>query len=691
MDCTIDSCDEENNALSHNPSNELCMDFYGCHRVSVCRENGCSYELDNSCLRPESKIINNENRALTGQLTMKLQRRENGNWVDRQVVVDSQIEILENRVLGLGNDQNYGWDSHNVIANENGFYRVYASFEPINSNQVFEANWRFKVGEIGNELSTLSPIEKVTNWLKNLFQVKEEIKIDEELEGELATINFGNFDVDVSIATTQDEYDIGERIELTSVEIVEPPVRRLSRPNIIVILTDDEPYGSGIGHMPERDRLASTGVIFNNAYVTVPLCCPSRASILTGNLPERHGIFENPPPNGGAQLFRDRGSDLSTIATWLDDNYNTAYFGKYLNSNRDYSYIPPGWDFWYATVDSRESGHTYNFKVSNNGNLEYFPYSTGVYSPDYYFDQAENFIRSSNEENQSEPFLLFISVFTPHKAHPNDLPNGEMHIGSIPARRHEGRFSSLRVENLSEPEIRGLPPWLRNIFPRSQTDLDRMHTIEISVEESLLAVDEGIGNIIQALREANKLNDTIIIYTSDNGKDNIHVPSSKGVPYQESIHVPLIISGPSDLIRQGTIINSLALNIDIAPTIAEIANVSIPEIDGRSLVPLIQETQQSSEYWRRTFPISYYTSDTYQRRFRGLVWGRFDDDNNFILEWKYVEYLNAANSRVIFKELFRISRDPNELNNLADLEQYQDAQRRLARLLRRYYPNLPSI
>jgi N-acetylglucosamine-6-sulfatase len=344
-----------------------------------------------------------------------------------------------------------------------------------------------------------------------------------------------------------------------------------SRPNVVLIVTDDQRWDMVAGVMPiMASRLVAHGIYFQNAFVTDPWCCPSRASILTGLYPHSHGVYSNENgPTGGFQAF----DDSSTLATWLNDaGYRTGLFGKYLNGYDTATggeYIPPGWDQWFAFVDGRLD----DFRVSDNGVVRRWV----VYSTDLFGSEAADFIRESAAD---EPLFVMVTPIAPH------LP-------ARPAERHAGRFADAlpyRPPSYEETDVTDKPAWVQAIEPARPTlersrDRKRIHMLE-----SLLAVDDAVGEILMALEETGRLENTLIVFTSDNGFQlSEHRLWGKAQPYEGSTHVPLVmrfdaaVTGPASVSR-------VVANIDLAPTIASAVGVTPPDpVEGLDLSPLFAD------------------------------------------------------------------------------------------------------
>jgi arylsulfatase A-like enzyme len=359
---------------------------------------------------------------------------------------------------------------------------------------------------------------------------------------------------------------------------VGPP---FERPNVIVVYTDDQRWDT-LEHMPAVERMAAEGVSFTNSFVTSPVCGPSRASLLTGRLSSTQGIDLNEGASGQFDPSR-------SIAVELQERgYVTALFGKYLNGYRDqFPRVPPGWSEWRvfrdARVDLFRSGSLYTDPMfSWNGRSR----REVGYSTDLLADYALEFV----EANAERPFFLLLSFWAPH-------------VPLNPAERHDGVLEGLALQrppSFEESQMSDKPPWLREAAGKA--DLDRLWgSLFRRYLEVLQSVDEAVSRIRSKLETLDLDRDTVIVFTSDNGfMFGEHWSVGKGVPYEESIRVPLVIWSPRIPPRR---VEEMVLNIDIAPTIAELAGTRI-ESDGRSLLPLLLGEDVE---WRRSFAIEWET------------------------------------------------------------------------------------
>jgi arylsulfatase A-like enzyme len=351
-------------------------------------------------------------------------------------------------------------------------------------------------------------------------------------------------------------------------------------PNIVVILTDDQRSDS-LGWMPKlRSSLLHRGMQLRSAVVSNPICCPSRASILTGRYSHTTTVYTNSnlDPNGGWQRFNASGYESNTIATALDGaGYRTGLFGKYMNGYAAAGeYVPPGWDRWFA-VSSR-STHYYGYTMYDNvrGTLS-FGHEPKDYQTDVIRHRAVSFVRSTPDDT---PLFLYVTPFAPHSP-------------SRPAPRHIGDLADTTVRlgpAVNEADVSDKPAYIQT---QGTTPKDQLIDAMITYRESLLAVDDMVGRLVQVLKDEGRLQNTVLLFTSDNGwSSREHRWRGKLVPYEQSIRVPFIVRSDGE-IPAGTATTALASNIDIAPTIAEFAGVPFPGADGVSMVPLLTDSASS--------------------------------------------------------------------------------------------------
>ncbi len=437
----------------------------------------------------------------------------------------------------------------------------------------------------------------------------------------------------------------------SSLEETEATRTTAAQPNLIFILVDDLRWDElGVaGHpyldTPNIDRLAQEGAMFLNAFHAVPLCSPNRASILTGQYPSRHGIIDN--------VARNRASHrLQTFPQALQKaGYETGYLGKWHMGND--ATPRPGFDYWTAIPGQ---GRSTNPDLYEDGEI----HTVEGYLTDILTDRAVDYITRKRDR----PFMLYIG----HKAmHPDiqQLDDGSTDpsssLGQVPAPRHRGRYAEsvlpLRpntVESLDELSDR---PALRRALERKLGDnpagLQPDQSVIRGRAEMLLAVDDGIGRILDALEQHGLLENTAVIFTGDNGfwYGEHGLTIERRLPYEEGIRMPLLIRYPG-IIPPNTKIEELVSSVDIAPTALELGGAAIGDhIQGRSLVPLLDG---SAPEWRDAVLIEFYT---YENPFPWLV----DMDYRAIRtnRYKYIHWIQHPDE----SELYDLVEDPYEKTN----------------------------
>lgn len=410
------------------------------------------------------------------------------------------------------------------------------------------------------------------------------------------------------------------------------------RPNIIFILVDDQRFDA-FGAMtpgletPALDRLLQEGLHFENAFVTTSLCSPSRASIMTSQTMRTHGVVDNNSPTP---------EDFRPFATLLDDaGYDTAFIGKWHMGNDDAS-PKPGFDHWVSFEGQGNYGSVDAFGRPSLLNINGADMPQEGYITDVLTGHALDWIGTRGEA----PFFLLLS----HKA---------VHLPFTPAARHTDQYVDLEISRPASDDLSNrtgqVPMWLqaqRNSWAGSDFTYysDRpMEDFQRDYYAALSAVDDSLAALREAIDGLTSDRDTVIVYSSDNGfMFGEQGLLDKRAAYEASIRVPLIVHGP-ETVGPGRAVDTLARNIDIAPTILGLAGVEPPaDYEGRDLiaadasgedVPLVYEY-----YWEFNYP---QTPSTF-----ALREGRF----------KYIQYHGVWDT----EELFDIKADPDELHNLVD-------------------------
>jgi N-acetylglucosamine-6-sulfatase len=386
--------------------------------------------------------------------------------------------------------------------------------------------------------------------------------------------------------------------------------------------------------------LAQGGVTFTRAYATTPLCCPSRASILTGLYARNHGVLTNDPPAGGYEVFDDR----STLATWLQSaGVRTGLVGRYLNGYHSLD-IPPGWNYWFAFW--QWGNHYYSFRVNDNGERRYYPAEEEFYSTRVFGQQALRFL----EQDPSRPFLLMLTPRAPHGP-------------AIPDHQDAGTFKELELSlppSYDEPDVSDKHARIQSLSPLQPEDKEDLELRRRRQLETLLSLDRVIATLVERLRSEGRLDRTWVIFTSDNGNalGEHRLNDDKNCVYEECVRVPLVVVPPVSL-ADGRIDDHLVANIDLAPTIAAIMGVEpAAEVDGASLLPLLNAAAPA---WRDALVLESFSRDG-GTPFVGLR----------TADRKYVRYETGE------EELYDLGRDPFELQSLSSDPAWADERAALA-------------
>lgn len=429
------------------------------------------------------------------------------------------------------------------------------------------------------------------------------------------------------------------------------PAAGSTPPNIVLILTDDQRWDT-IDRMPAvRAGIVDKGVRFTNGFVVNSLCCPSRASILTGAYSHTTDVYRNKFPHGGFDSF----DDTSTIGTWLQAaGYHTGYVGKYLNGYNE-DYVPPGWDDWEGATKTGARTAYYNYTINSNGTLVRYGNDPADYSTDVFGSLAETFIRNAPA---SEPLFLQFAPRAPHSP-------------ATPAPRHGNDFSNLedyRPPNYDEPNVSDKPAYVRGQARLTPAEKYAVDEFRIDQYRTLKAVDEAIAAILDALADTQRLSTTMIVFASDNGLTwaEHRLRLRKMVPYEESIRVPMVVRY-DPLTSTPRTDSHLVLNIDLAPTFADLAGVPAPRADGSSLLPLLQAPDPP---WRSDFLIEHMKDPSVNN-----VSTYCAVRNETAL---YVDYVTGE------EELYDLSIDPYQLSNKVEDPGYaselQDMRQRMIEL-----------
>ena len=367
------------------------------------------------------------------------------------------------------------------------------------------------------------------------------------------------------------------------------------RPDIVVIMTDDQRADS-LWAMPLLEKqMAARGISFDRAYATIPLCCPARASLLAGGrTAQATGVIANDPPNGGFDAFVDD----STLSTALQQSgYRTGFIGKYLNGwVNTPEYIAPGWDLWVGVLEHGDwyaGRYTVGSSTSKPGTG--VEVTTKTYMTDYLRDSAVAFIEDTPAD---EPLFLLITPYAPHDP-------------AEPATEDEGAFLDWewRGGAFNEEDTSDKPTWLRNLVPLDEKTIAFGDEGGIRALQTLLAVDRMVLAVAEAIEARRGWDETLLVYTSDNGlMEGEHRLYGKAVPYEEAVRVPLWMALPGG--ARAVDHRLVAMNLDVPATIVELAGVDL-DTDGDSLVDVLmgEEVEPRShlllEAWQTSFVPSW--------------------------------------------------------------------------------------
>jgi N-acetylglucosamine-6-sulfatase len=487
------------------------------------------------------------------------------------------------------------------------------------------------------------------------------------------------------------------------------------KPSFVVIQVDDatldqlyatfSPGGIPIQAMPNTlSLIGGKGITFNRYYVPYPLCCPARVSTLTGRYAHNHNVRGNVPPNGGFTGFKARQAYSHNLAPWLQAaGYRTIHIGKFLNGYGDEPFdegkdVPPGWNAWHSVLRADTHHYFYGYTLNNNGVLDGPFGDPGSWETREYGErddpgcpnaplngkpclyQTDVFNRIAWEEisgtSPEQPFYLQLDYTSPH----GDFRRP---AGPEPAPRHYNLFSGApyphsRSEGFNEGNVNDKPRFIREAPYLSFQEIRTYRVYYQKALESLRSVDEGVKLVHDTLGGLGRLRNTYILFTSDNGFffGEHRLTGGKFIAYEPATHLPLLIRGPG--IKPGTATGELAANIDIAPTILELAGASADKsIDGRSLVPFMKDASLRTrrpilfESFVETNDVNAngqpageegVTARPSSARRDGATASIVAPPKDYVGirlgPYKYIEWPSGE------KELYDINKDPNELNNL---------------------------
>ncbi|MFN8130254.1 MAG: sulfatase [Solirubrobacteraceae bacterium] len=475
---------------------------------------------------------------------------------------------------------------------------------------------------------------------------------------------------------------------------------RDSRPNVLVVMTDDQAL-TDLKSMPNVQRLlVRQGTRFTDAITSFPLCCPSRASFLTGQYAHNHGVSGNFAPSGYYGLTHKE----NTLPRWLQRaGYHTALVGKYLNGYgaRNPREIPPGYSEWHGALDLSSYDY-FNFTLNENGKLhtwgdpgyaqsliklaqvvehqqinsilDFVKTLASIFTPgnfgtkraaDYSNDVTAGITNQilRRQAKSAKPFFVWWAPAAPHREDVNSQ-RGAQWADPRPAPRHEhlmSRYPLPRTAAFNEADVSDKPRRMRDIPPLDAAGIARLERNHAGRLAALQSVDEGVARLVATLKRTGQYDNTVILFVSDNGwvEGQHRIPGDKFVPYEESVHVPLVMVGPG-IPANRAVRAQVAANVDLTPTVLALAKGRAGRTqDGLSLLPFISRPSAAPE---RTLPVEatgkLFAAEGFPQQWDQAYSGLRSK------QWKYIRWSYGD------RELYDLKKDPAEMTNLANDPRY---------------------
>jgi N-acetylglucosamine-6-sulfatase len=441
---------------------------------------------------------------------------------------------------------------------------------------------------------------------------------------------------------------------------------KVDHPNVLMVMTDDQTVESMRVLQRINSRIGGEGTTFTNSVTSYPLCCPSRATYYSGQYAHNHGVLWNALPTGGFTRFTEW--ETAFPAGLQEAGYHTAHVGKYLNGYgvKNPTEIPAGWDDFRALIDP-STGRYFGFSINDNGVIDTYDEDDKTkYQTDVLTDLALEEIDAG--QKSGDPWFVNVSYLAPHakfgytlkkyRADPSivrddiEQANTAFDITSpTPAPRHEGKFKGEKLPEKANFGVAApgqvVPQWRPEIEPARTADITRNYQAEL---ESLLSVDEGVGKLLDRLDQLGVSDNTLVVFTSDNGYFHGEHREYQGkyYPWEESLAVPLLMRGPG--VAKGAKVDSVVANIDLGPTFLDVAGAQqLREMDGRSLAPLMANP---AEKWDRPILLEGFQPPApFRPQYQGIR------TNNY----SYIEYTGGGLQGA---ELYDLRSDPEQLVNL---------------------------
>ncbi len=443
-----------------------------------------------------------------------------------------------------------------------------------------------------------------------------------------------------------------------SVPAAQPPsagAQTTPKPNIIVLLTDDQEARSMRVMKIVGKELKRKGVTMKRFYDNFPLCCPSRSTILTGQYAHNHKVLSNQPPDGGYGVFNELHGD-NNLPLWLQAaGYRTSYVGKFLNGYAEPdeygtvpSDVPQGWDDWHVLAPSR--AQYFGYTLNHNGSLQQYTEAEEDYSTDVFTNKARRFIREN--ARTATPFFLELGYAAPHGGGGGE-PGRSCNRAAVPAPRHlatlKGKFRTTLPPSFNEADVSDKPTTVSEKQPLTPGQISDTLRKRRCAWESLLAVDESVGALIKEIKRDGVKKNTYIFFLSDNGllRGEHRIRDNKRYVYEESARVPFIARGPG--IPHGKSSEDVVVNADLTATITQLSGATPGlEPDGQSLMPRLLDPR--GESGRAILFEAYAGEQILGVRTSRYLYTEWDGDTNPVLPQR---------------ELYDTYADPYQLNNLA--------------------------
>jgi arylsulfatase A-like enzyme len=430
-----------------------------------------------------------------------------------------------------------------------------------------------------------------------------------------------------------------------------------SRPNVVLIVADDE-RADGLDHMPQTTELfGDEGTAFTQAVSSYPNCCPSRTTMMTGQYAHNHGVLDNLPPYGAAAFEPDR----SLPVALQDAGYRTSHIGKWLNGYGET--VPPeplpGWDDWYTFVDP-STYDPYDFRISTNDGIVEPSDRPRAHTTDVTRDEAISEVEHLSAAD--DPYYLQVDFVAPHSM------TGSSTAGApVPQPEHATTEVdvSLDLEAMAESDLTDKPGHVGVLAQPDRAGVEAtLAPLAVATARSLLGLDEAVAAIAEAVDATGE--DTLLVFTSDNGLFlGEHGLFGKLMAYEPSIRIPLLVRGAG--FPEGTTVDAPVANIDLAPTIAALADAEpLVDQDGRSLYPLAQDPPDADADPRAILLEDGPTSASMPHYAAVRVDG-----------WLYVEWETGE------LELYDLEADPSQLESLHVSAEHAAVREQLAAALDR--------